>query len=54
MTDPDRTRMMLTRRKFALGLVFAGAAGVAVCASAAAAIELRLLARCILGNGVST
>ena len=29
MTDPERTRMMLTRRKFALGLVFAGAAGVA-------------------------
>ena len=29
MTDPERTRLMLTRRKFALGLVFAGAAGVA-------------------------
>ena len=29
MTDPERTRMMLTRRKFALGLVFAGVAGAA-------------------------
>jgi EpsI family protein len=29
MTDPERTGMMLSRRKFALGLAFAGAAGVA-------------------------
>ncbi|HJR82441.1 MAG TPA: EpsI family protein [Sphingomicrobium sp.] len=29
MTDPERTGTMLSRRKFALGLAFAGAAGVA-------------------------
>lgn len=29
MTDAERTGLMLTRRKFALGLAFAGAAGIA-------------------------
>jgi EpsI family protein len=29
MTEPERTGQMLTRRKFALGIAFAGAAGVA-------------------------